>query len=169
MEALTLDVPVMMLLPEGMPAAEVLGAADVPLWPFRGMDREIAAELLALHWPGSDPAALQERLPSSDELAATPMLPLMLSLRSDSVDEALRVLCDTTTTSNPGPSKTRFKRSRPTRRRRRRRRRRGRRVAFASPISRGWAQRATRLLASSRTCGPGKRASSLGTQSIAAC
>lgn len=101
-EALTLDVPVMMLLPEGMPAAEVLGVAKVPLWPFRGMDREIAAELLALSWPGSDPAMLQERLPSSDQLASTPMLPLMLSLRSDSVDEALRMLCDTPRVPTPG-------------------------------------------------------------------
>lgn len=100
-EALTLDVPVMMLLPEGMPAAEILGVAKVPLWPFRGMDREIAAQLLVLSWPGSDPAVLQERLPSDDHLAETPMLPLMLSLRSESVEEALRVLCDTTTTSNP--------------------------------------------------------------------
>lgn len=65
------------------------------------MDREITAELLALSWPGSDPAVLQERLPSDDHLAATPMLPLMLSLRSESVGEALRVLYDTTTTSDP--------------------------------------------------------------------
>lgn len=94
-EALTLDVPVMMLLPEGMPAAEILGVAKVPLWPFRGMDRQIAAELLALSWPGSDPKALRGLLPSDDHLAATPMLPLMLSLRSDSVEEAARVLRDT--------------------------------------------------------------------------
>ena len=93
-EAQTLDVPVVMLLPEGMPAADIFGAADVPLWPFRGMDRQIAAELLALSWPQSDPAALRGLLPSDDHLAATPMLPLMLSLRSDSVEEAARVLRD---------------------------------------------------------------------------
>lgn len=103
-EALTLDLPVVMLLPEGMPAAEVLGAADVPLWPFRGMDRQIAAELLALSWPQADPAALRGLLPSDDHLAATPMLPLMLSLRSDSVEEAVRVLRDTV--PRPAPRST---------------------------------------------------------------
>lgn len=103
-EALTLDLPVVMLLPEGMPAAEVLGAADVPLWPFRGMDRQIAAELLALSWPQADPAALRGLLPSDDHLAATPMLPLMLSLRSDSVEEAARVLRDTPPRPAPRPA-----------------------------------------------------------------
>lgn len=100
-QALTLDVPVVLLLPEGLPAAEVLGGAEVPLWPFRRMDREIASELLALTWPGSDATALRELLPSDDQLAATPMLPVMLSLRSDSVEEAAKVLRDTTWTPTP--------------------------------------------------------------------
>lgn len=100
-EALTLDVPVVLLLPEGMTAAETLGAAEVPLWPFRRMDREITSELLALAWPQADPAALRERLPPDDKLAAMPMLPLMLSLRSDSAEEAAKVLRNSTWTPTP--------------------------------------------------------------------
>lgn len=94
-EALTLDVPLILLLPEAMPVAEILGAAEVPRWPYRRMDREIAAELLTLSWPQSDTAALREDLPPDDQLAATPMLALMLALRSDNVDEAAKVLRDT--------------------------------------------------------------------------
>ena len=100
-EALTLDVPLILLLPEAMPPADILGAAEVPHWPYRKMDREIAAELLALSWPQSNPATLRKELPSDDQLAATPMLPLMLALRSDNVEEAAKVLRDAIREPNP--------------------------------------------------------------------
>lgn len=100
-EALTLDVPVVLLLPEGLPAAEVLGGAEVPVWPLRRMDREIVSELLALTWPQADPAALREQLPPDDQLAVMPMLPLMLSLRSNSAEEAAKTLRDSTWKPTP--------------------------------------------------------------------
>ena len=108
-EALTLDVPVVLLLPEGLPAAEVLGAAEVPLWPFRTMDREIVSELLALTWPLSNAAELRGLLPSDDQLAATPKLPVMLSLRSNSAEEAAKVLRNSTWKSTPRPFKDEVK------------------------------------------------------------
>ncbi|SCY65556.1 AAA family ATPase [Paracoccus tibetensis] len=101
--ALTFDVPVVLLLPEGLAAAKALEGAEVPLWPFRRMDREIVAERLALSWPQADPAALREQLPPDDQLAVMPMLPLMLSLRSKSVEEAVRVLRNTTGASAARP------------------------------------------------------------------
>ncbi|MEE2860081.1 MAG: AAA family ATPase [Paracoccus sp. (in: a-proteobacteria)] len=108
-EALTLDVPLILLLPDAISAGEILGAAEVPRWPYRRMDREIAAELLALSWPQSDPAALREELPSDDQLTATPMLALMLALRSDNIEEAAKVLRDTPREPNPGTFKDKFK------------------------------------------------------------
>ncbi|MBV0893502.1 ATP-binding protein [Paracoccus sp. Z118] len=90
--ALEFPAPVILLLPEGLEAMEILGEAETQTRAFRVFEREIIAEFLAQSYPATEPAALLEHLPPEAQLAETPMLWLMLALRCDCAEAAARLL-----------------------------------------------------------------------------
>ncbi len=90
--ALMFPAPVILLLPTGIAAAEILGDAEASVLCLRSFDGEIVAEMLALAYPGSDATSLRDQLPSDAQLDRTPILWFMLALRCDSAEAAAALL-----------------------------------------------------------------------------
>lgn len=83
---------VILVLPDEAEVHEILGRQHPPVLPFRLLEGEIIAELLARLHPGTEAAVLREQLPADDQLKEVSMLSLMLALRADSAEGAITLL-----------------------------------------------------------------------------